>query len=101
MRKIEDPEKVIICEFDGVSAGTVYLGGISFLERWNDKLDWRVDDGCSWFKPCKELTLKEIAEQMNSPMITVFVESPLHGEIYQYGNYGDEWWQIGETGGYA
>ena len=33
--------------------------------------------------------------------ITVCCESPLHGEIYKYGNHGSFWEKVGETDGYA
>lgn len=84
-----------ICESDPTTSAAVYIGGLFYLERANDKLKWRDDDGR------KILTLEEIAEQLNARLITVFVESPFEGVIYQFGNYGDSWWQIGETCGYA
>lgn len=34
-------------------------------------------------------------------VITVCRESPLHGEIYKYGNHGSFWEKVGETDGYA
>lgn len=34
-------------------------------------------------------------------VITVCCESPLHGEIYKYGNHGSFWEKVGETDGYA
>lgn len=109
MQKIEKPEEVEICAFDGVSSSAVYLGGLTNLERVTVKLKWRTDPYMSemCFNPAKVLTLKEIALQCKklakyrSPMITVVEESPLHGTIYQYGNYGDEWWEIGTVSGYA
>lgn len=33
--------------------------------------------------------------------IIVIAESPLHGEVYRYGNQGDFWERIGEVCGYA
>lgn len=109
MQKIEKPEEYEICVFDGVTASAVYLGGLSNLERVTVKLRWRFDAEMSrmCFDPAKVLTLKEITDQCKklgkdrTPLITVMVESPLHGTILQYGNYGDEWWEIGTVGGYA
>lgn len=34
-------------------------------------------------------------------IVTVIRECALHGEIYQYGNYGDFWVEHGTTKGYA
>lgn len=34
-------------------------------------------------------------------IVTVIREGALHGEIYQYGNYGNFWVQHGTTNGYA
>lgn len=109
MHKIEHPESYKINKFDGVCASAVYTGGLTFLKPANDKLKWREDKDAEemCYKPFYVLTLSEIADQMTNayggecPMLTVFTESPLQGKILQYGNYGDEWWQIGETGGYA
>lgn len=33
--------------------------------------------------------------------VTVIAESPLDGAVYQYGNHGEYWEQIGEVCGYA
>lgn len=109
MNKIDKPEEYVVCQFDGVCASAVYVGGLTYLKAATDRLRWRVDEECS--EMCavdyKILTLKEICEQLTNlyggttPMITVIEEQPMSGIILQYGNYGDEWWQIGETGGYA
>lgn len=49
------------------------------------------------------LKLSEIVEQLKGKciMITIFIDEPLKGRILQYGNYGDSWWEIGNTCGYA
>lgn len=93
MNRVADNK--VICESDPITNTSVYIGGLFYLERANDKLKWRDDDGR------KILTLGEVAEQLNARLITVFVESSFEGVIYQFGNYGDSWWQIGETCGYA
>lgn len=98
-------DDIELCEFDGVTAVAVYSGGVNRLEKINHKLRWRYDAEISrmCFDPAKVLKLSEIAEQCKDEyIITVIVESPLHGEIYQYGNYYDnKWYKIGETAGYA
>lgn len=33
--------------------------------------------------------------------ILLVAESPLNGNVYRYGNYGDYWVKIGKTMGYA
>lgn len=93
MKRIAD--NTILCGNDETTNTSVYIGSLFYLERANDRLKWREEDGQ------KILTLKEVAEQLNARLITIFVDTPLKGMIYQYGNYGDSWWQIGETCGYA
>ena len=103
MKKITNPEEFEICPFDGMNVSRVYLGGVAELERVI--LTWRIDKERSEMIEinCYVLTLKEIAEQLRekTDLITVIVQRPLSGEIYQWGNYGDEWRQIGELDGYA
>lgn len=68
----------------------------------NDNLLWHIDNQKSQY-----LTLKEILKQFKemgykSGVITVWQETPLNGEIYQYGNhYPASWIKIGQTIGYA
>lgn len=47
-----------------------------------------------------DLNLDNI-ETQGASYITVIAESPLHGEVYRYGNNGDFWEQIGKVSGYA
>lgn len=52
------------------------------------------------------LSLKEIADffkENGNPyrLITVFINEPQHGKIYQYGNYGDYWYAVGTLKGYC
>lgn len=108
MTKIEHPENYIVCEFDGVTATTIYYGGMADLSKANSSFQWRYDTECSkmCFDPYKVLTLTEIANQarnqnFNHDIITVIIDAPLSGNILQYGNYGDEWWEIGTFSGYA
>ena len=94
MKNLNDLE---VCKFDkgGTTATYVYKGSFRNLEKAD--LSWReVDEE-------EVLTLKEIYEQLKGErMITVFVDSPMHGEIYQCGNYGDGLWdELGTTKGYA
>ena len=94
-----------VCKFDGVTSTSVYLGGFDNLEPL--ELEWAKIDGFDVFDYLEVLTLDEIAEQAreqvdeNGFMVTVFIQEPLKGKILQYGNYGDSWWQIGKTSGYA
>lgn len=104
MKRIEHPEDWEVCEFDGVSATGVYVGTMDALYRVNDRLKWRVDEEGSimCYDPYRVLTLKEIQEQIPHRLITVIDNGPMHGEIYQCGNYsGNDWWIIGELDGYA
>lgn len=99
MKKVD--ENTEVCAFDGVSRTTVYTGGITDLKRalvlWR-----RVEIPEMGGDALPVLTLGEIAEQLGNQLITVIVDSPFSGKIYQYGNYSDgKWWEIGSTGGYA
>lgn len=106
MKKIDNPADWEVCEFDGVSYTGVYIGSFDNLAHVNSMLKWRVDEERSkmCYDPCKVLTLAEIAEQIQdiAYIITVFVNEPMSGEIYQWGNYsGGDWYCIGELDGYA
>lgn len=88
-----------LCKFDGVSVTTVYTGGFNSLVKAD--IEWRKEH-CEYMGDIECLRLSEIIEQLPyAPIITVFVDSPLSGQILQYGNYGDSWYEIGETCGYA
>lgn len=92
----------LLVEFDGVSTTTVYAGGMSWLKK--AELKWRTDDEMSkWFGiEAHVLTADEVIEQVEDKIITIVIESPLSGEIWQYGNYPDgEWHLVGELRGYA
>ena len=94
MRKIENQQEYEVCKISEWGEVTgVYAGGFSDHEKVDLK----------WHKATDRdyLTLSEIAEQANATLITVFVETPFEGRILQYGNYGNDWWEIGKTGGYA
>lgn len=104
LEKIREPEKWEICEDDSVTCATVYEGSFGNLRR-SERLKWRFDDTQSDYFgfPNKIITLAEIAEQLrdHADIITVFVDEPLYGKIFQYGNYGDFWVYLGEFAGYA
>lgn len=94
-------EDLELCRFDGVNETVVYTGGLCLLVPAN--IQWRNTGFCEITETELEyLNLSEIVKQLpHIPLITVVVNGPLRGEIYQYGNYGPEWWCIGETMGYA
>lgn len=95
-------EDIEICQFDGTEVNAVYTGGLSDLKNVTNKLKWRTKE-VEYLGDLKFLKLSEIAEQLkdSTRMITIISESPLSGEIWQYGNYGDSWWKIGTICGYA
>ena len=101
MERIEKPGREVIIEFDGVVSSGVYIGPVADMRRVNGDLKWREEHETG--ETIMVLTLNEIAEQLaDAFLITVVVEAPLSGRIYQYGNYSDaSWWQIGELDGYA
>lgn len=48
------------------------------------------------------LTLAEIWDQVDKPIVTVIIEGPFSGVILQAGNYSDNsWWEVGNLSGYA
>lgn len=107
-QRVNDPNDVRICVFDGVSASGVYVGFLDSLRLITTELKWRTDDQSSemLLVSFKELTLKEISDQVNkryhdSATIIVITYGPLKGEIYEYGNHGGYWEQVGVLAGYA
>lgn len=97
-------EDIEVHELTATASAAVYIGGLTRLTKVNELLQWRFDEELAaalhWgLQDAKVLRLSEIAEQLPSgQVISVIVESPLHGEIYQYGNYHDgKWYQIGST----
>lgn len=97
----EIKEDVTLCRFDGVAMTKVYAG--SFDNLINVKLQWRKEHVKEIDEDIEVLKLSEIVEQIGKPymMITVFINDMFSGKILQYGNYGDSWWEIGCTCGYA
>lgn len=51
----------------------------------------------------KYITLEDCRKMIGetSAPVTVIFDDWTHGEIYTYGNYGNEWWQVGITQGFA
>ena len=77
-KKIENPREVILSDFIKVIRDKkvdTYIGSALPLSK---------------VKVCKEWGT-----------VTVIAQTPTHGEIYQYGNHGDYWEQIGTSCGYA
>jgi len=108
--KIEKPEEIIIKNepyWDAISSA-VYVGGVTNLVP-ADFLKWRSEG--EEILPYEELSLAEIKEQWDAfrsqrddtgEILTVFVETMLHGEIYQIGNWDDGcWYEYGKTNGIA
>ena len=103
IEKITNPKEYEICKFDGVNVSGVYIGSFDNLEQAN--LNWHKEFMSCLGMEVETLTLQEIQEQIYTEeykyIITVFVNSPLQGEIIQCGNYGDDWYKIGSLCGYA
>ena len=47
----------------------------------------------------RKFTLKDLRKEFEADL--VLHETPLHGNLYRYGNHGDSWEQTGTTEGYA
>ena len=101
-------DTVIFKDGGGDGSLGMYSGFLSDLKPFDkDRLHWNVysnyyvegEDACF-------LTLGEIAEQLRNSsfmgILTIIVESPLYGEVYQMGNYAScPWKKIGTLKGYA
>ena len=103
MKTIEDPKRVTVCAFTGMSQAAVYTGGLGWLEPAQG-LQWREDEYSEEFgEPMRVLTLDEISRQLGerAAIITVIVDDPFVATVYQWGNYGDCWVILGTLAGYA
>lgn len=104
-------QTVIYKESDAFAVGysAFYAGSLDCLVPMNKNMfKWHIDENASEFigEPVLALTLGEIAEQLAkieyAGMITLFVNRPTSGEIYQLGNYGTyEWFELGTLRGFA
>ena len=92
--------KTIIYGWNIVTESAVYTGGITNLHKVEPK--WHTDD-LEFKGDMQWLTLDEIAEQFKDKehLITVFVNDPVEGHCFQYGNYGDYWVYYGRMFGYS
>lgn len=79
------------------------ISGINEISK--SVLDWHTSEGEA---KAGYLTLEEISNQIKAkmggecPVLYVWTERPLHGKIYQYGNYYPERWELyGTTKGFA
>ena len=100
----EIPGDTVIWKFNGIGAAAVYLGWLTDLTPAAVK--WRQDDESHETAEICDgepdfITLNELAEQFPKKQITVIIDDPLDGEIWNYGNAGKKWLRIGTTGGYA
>lgn len=98
------PGDTEIMKFNGVGAAAVYTGWLTALEKAEVK--WNVtDESRETAEICggrpEFITLDELAAQFPDQLITVIIDDPLSGEIWNYGNSGKNWVRIGTTGGYA
>lgn len=96
-----------IIRFDGITVSAVYIGFLEDMKCITKELPWRKDgEPMEYGQSVEWMTLKDISDYANrkypNAIVTVFSSSPLHGEIYQYGNYRDVGWVgYGRTMGYA
>ena len=102
MKRFND---MVVYRFGGMKSARVFTTDINSIESIDpDKLNWHKDD-----EDGEYLTLQEIGDQVRAlsggimHVLYVWVEGPLHGEIYQTGNYHgcDAWILHGKTNGYA
>lgn len=100
----EIPGDTVIWRYDGIGATAVYRGWLTELEPANVKwktteLSIKVANATDGEPEC--ITLDELTEQYPDEQLTVIIDKPLDGEIWNYGNAGKKWLRIGTTGGYA
>ncbi len=101
-KKMDGTEE--FARFHSVEQTAVYIGSMTDLVNVTNELKWRQDEEASAYGETIEvLSLNEIAEQCHGKggLITVIYERPTGGAVYQYGNYGDVWYRIGDLMGYA
>lgn len=84
-----------ICCYDGIVTVFSGYGKTAKIKRFMLTADGLEDDKHVTLEDCREM----IGETGDT--VTVIFESALEGEIYNFGNYGDYWWQVGRTQGYA
>lgn len=107
----EIKEDLELTKFDGVTEVAVYIGGLTKLINVTNSLDWnnnKVEAIVLGLDKLEYLKLSEIKDQIlgtryfkSFGLITIITNGPLDGTIYQYGNYGDSWYQIGQLAGYC
>ena len=100
----EIPGDTVIWRYDGIGATAVYRGWLTELEpadvKWKTTdLSIEVANATDGEPEC--ITLDELTEQYPDEQLTVIIDKPLDGEIWNYGNAGKKWLRIGITGGYA
>ena len=106
MAQVEN--KLEMVRFNGVTMTSVYLGGLSNLVNVTSQLKWnKVPASESETGEDEEyLTLGEISAQLTEMMgmsvvATVIENNPSQSYIYQYGNHGESWYNLGRVCGYA
>ena len=103
-----DFQELTIVRDDTVTNSAVYIGSLCNLTNFTERLKW-ISEPCEPLHMNIEyLSLTQIYKQIKKMtndeyvLITVIVNDPLHGYIYQCGNHKDGVWEkIGETLGYA
>ena len=86
-----------------------YSGDLDSLVPMDKNMfKWHFDEKASEFSdnPVFSITLGEIAEQLAkieyAGIVTLFVNRPTSGEVYQLGNYGTyQWFELGTLRGFA
>ena len=100
----------LVPRMDGVSSDCIFVKDIcSIYSIPPGMLKWHTDDPSGFYESGEYLSLQEIGEQVRKLYgghmlpLYVWVDSPMHGEIYQTGNYpgDDSWTLLGQTKGYA
>lgn len=81
--------------WDGIITIFTGYGKNAKIKRFILTADGTENDRFITLEDCRKM----IGETEST--ITVIFDDWLQGEVYNYGNYGDIWWQVGITQGFA
>lgn len=104
MKEVTGEEKIFYCEDIMYDVKILVSVGRKTYTFDPDTLEWERpyrDEGYPESN-VKFLTLDQIVEKIGEDLvITVWQDTAMWGILYQYGNWGKKWYQIGDTCGFA
>lgn len=108
-QRFEELNETVIYKNDVFGFTGLYAGSLDCLVPMDKNMfRWNIDKYATEFtgETVWSLTLGEIAEQLETMqymgIVTIFVNRPTSGEIYQLGNYSPYgWFELGTLRGFA